>query len=490
MIAARGGGEENEEEEEQDGNDHRRRRRRRRTFSFRLWTPQGKHHGNNDDDNNNNNNNANNAGNGRSAAVVDDNDSSSSSSSLVVGMAAATTTTTATATTSPLPRPPTKTTNSNDAKMAVAIAARWRRSAAVLVGCVATWAFATIYPPQWCCFLTGSMIPPRRRLSPVQASAVTGLVASLLVTTSTNQMNTTKTQQQQNHNKNGPALAAAMFCGSFAGMSSRVLTTTTMAGGGGSGTWGVAGQMGTMAALVYYVFDARQIGVGVGGRLGVVGLLANVGLGTLWGWSDCRVPSVVVDTVQRLGGLRMTMVLAALALALTAPWQGSSTSVGGGDIGAAVGDSSVEQRRTKVQKWSKTAIKTIMLGLLLVFSSGAVRTVTALGSLVATWTTIYTSAIIILRAAPDHVVRAAALVGLVTGTILPARLGAASYVGAFIGMTRRYPPLSLPPQRRFLSGPVAQASFLAALLQGGGMWTGLGGRLGALAFVSVLFSLY
>jgi hypothetical protein len=385
-----------------------------------------------------------------------------------------------------------------DAKKMAAVAvaiARWRRSAAVLVGCVSTWAFASMYPPQWCLpFLIGGgpMISQRRLLSPVQASAVTGLLASLLVTTtSTTQTTNTKNTQQQQQQKNGPALAAAMFCGSFAGMSSRVLTT--MMDGSGAGTLAVAGQMGTIAALCYYVFDAWQIGVGVGGRLGVVGVLANVIIGTLRGWPDCRAEMVVADTVQRLGGLRMTMALAALpALALATRWQESSTSVGAGAGAVGGGDSSVERRCSKLQKRSKTAVKTMMLGLLLVFSSGAVRTVTDLGSWAATWTTIYTSAMIILTATaaagPDHVVRAAALVGLVAGTVLPARLGAASYIGAFIGMTRR-PPLS-PPQRRFLSGSVAQASFLAALLQGGGVCTGLGGRLGALAFVSVLFSLY
>jgi hypothetical protein len=73
--------------------------------------------------------------------------------------------------------------------------------------------------------------------------------------------------------------AAAALCGTLAGMSAHVLSSGTAASGSKMYCYCYAAALlvySALAGLIYNLFDAYQVSVGVGGRLGVMLLCGNV----------------------------------------------------------------------------------------------------------------------------------------------------------------------------------------------------------------------
>lgn len=329
------------------------------------------------------------------------------------------------------------------------------RSASVVVGCCLTWGLTQLHTHGGGTF----GIAITRRLSLIQASALTGILGCVLTST-----------KLLVGFQNNPSIAAAIFCGSFAGMSSLIqnLSSSIM--------------MGTMTGIVYYVWDAYKIGVGVGGRLGAMALLSNLLLllgtkiTTTAGWSTPAdgnlILGIAVDYWKQLVGLKTVGPLAVLFPLLLLPQRPSADS-SPNPVG--------QQRYSNNNKMIhiRTMVKSLTMGIIIMLFRATTGTNNiSIGFLALTFAVVYTSTLGIQEA--SGVVLPVAILGLIGGSLFPPHIAAGLYMGGFIGMTKK---------TNFNSWQAAQASLIASLALCGGFWTGLGGRLGTQAFIGVLFSL-
>lgn len=252
-----------------------------------------------------------------------------------------------------------------------------------------------------------------RHVSIVQASSIVGLLGCAT---------------------RSPAMAAAIFCGSFAGMSGQV---TSLLGATG---------LGSLAAAVYYLWDANKIGVGKGGRLGTIAFLGSL----LWHGlvqSPAKGFPVAQQTLEILG------------------WKAAG--------GLAAFGSALHFARQSQAK--RSLLKNFLTGGVLASIACSGWGVIPAKELLLTSLSVYVSSLVVKES--DGVVLPVAAIGLL-GSFTPH--AAPIYLGAFIGMTG----LSA-----FGTLDFAKASIFSATLLKLGLWNGFGGKLGMQAFLGVLFGM-
>jgi hypothetical protein len=242
-----------------------------------------------------------------------------------------------------------------------------------------------------------------------------------------------------------PAMAAAGFCGSFAGMSSYVTT------------WADATVLGCLAGTSYFAFDQYKIGVGRGGRLGLIAFLANVAyLGQPF--------RLVTQTMGLLGSRTAAISLLAgtvlhFSRQMNLEEQQPQTSTA-----------------MNVSRFAKLYLL-VTIGSRMLSSGSSNPLTTVLPTLFANTAVVLAASQVIQRS--SGVVLPVAILGAL-GSMTP--WAAPLYTGAFLGMTQ------LPSYRASL-GRFVQASVFAAMLLQLGVFNGMGGKLGMLAFLGVLFGI-
>lgn len=233
-------------------------------------------------------------------------------------------------------------------------------------------------------------------------------------------------------------MAAAIFCGSFAGMTAHA---PNLLG---------ATALGSLVAAVYYMWDANKVGVGKGGRLGTIAFLGSL----LYHASSSPMIleqglPVVQQTLTTLGRRNvLTMAISWTALHFS---RRSDT-----------------KRTTSLLKYLAKA------GVLASVASGAWGVV-PFRELALTTLSVYVSSLAVKES--DGIVLPVAALGLL-GSFTP--YAAPIYLGAFLGMTGL---------AAFGTVHFAQASIFSALLLKLGIWNGFGGKLGMQAFIGVLFGM-
>jgi hypothetical protein len=243
-----------------------------------------------------------------------------------------------------------------------------------------------------------------------------------------------------------PAMAAAGLCGSFAGMSSHLTS------------WADATVLGCLAGTSYFTFDQYKIGVGRGGRLGLIAFLANVAyLGQPF--------RMVTETMELLGS--RTAAISLLA----------------GTVLHFSRQMNLEQQQSHESSKALTVSRMAKLCLLGTIGSRLLFSVSS-NPVTTVLPTLLTNTAIVLAASQaiqwsSGVVLPVAILGAL-GSFTP--WAAPFYMGAFLGMTQ------LPSYRASL-GRFVQASVFAALLLQLGVFNGMGGKLGMLAFLGVYFGI-
>jgi hypothetical protein len=338
-------------------------------------------------------------------------------------------------------------TSERSVSAAVTVATQVRMARSVVVACT--------------CMATHLLIATQSlSLSPIQASSLVALFVC-----------------GANAHTLPPATAAAALCGTFAGMSAHIgaSVSATAAASGRHNLYYccyAAALLGysALAGLAYQVWDAHQISVGVGGRLGVMALCGNAVYTALF------VRSALQSTLQQMvtsSTLWPGLVAASTgALALARRCKASSQSVVGPKV---------------FQVVSKLAVVSLLLVRLLV---GNPLDRTVLVPFVAALAAVLAACTMVQRS-PGTVVPTA-LVGLVGSTlvqpIVSALLGgtysldvaAPLYMGAILGMTA---PSKLTKVQ------FAQAATVATTLLQLSLWSGYGGRLGLFALAGVYFAM-
>jgi hypothetical protein len=333
---------------------------------------------------------------------------------------------------------------SGSERSASAVATQVRMARSVVVACT--------------CMATHLLIATKSlSLSPIQASSLVALAVC----------------GANNAHKLPPATAAAALCGTFAGMSAHIGASVAAAASGHRTLYyycyaAALLVYSALAGLAYHIWDAFQISVGVGGRLGVMALCGNAVYTALF------VRSALQSTLQQMvtsSTLWPGLVAASTgALALVRRWKASSQSLVGPKV---------------LQVVSKLAV----VSLLLVRLVGNPLDRTVLIPFLAALAAVLAACTIVQRS-PGTVVPTA-IVGLVGSTlvqpIVSALLGGTSfdvaaplYMGAILGMTA---PSKLTKVQ------FAQAATVATTLLQLSLWSGYGGRLGLFALAGVYFAM-
>jgi hypothetical protein len=301
------------------------------------------------------------------------------------------------------------------------------RCAAVGTGCLTTYALASL--PSSSPYM----------MSTVQASAITGLLGCIVPT---------------------PAgVPAAVFCGSFAGMSGHIHS------------WLGATGLGLLTSAVYYAWDTNKIGVGKGGRLGTMAFLANLFYSmtvNVWNGTPLSIPK------QILGVLGPATAFAALV-------SGTVLHRSRQELSSALTTTSVKETNDRYGNTRQAALAILTHASKAALMAVAVTrlfTTTTISML--TWArtvlAIFASSVAVKESA--GIVLPVALVGLAGSFVTP--LAAPICLGAFLGMTRL---------KDFKVSNFVQASVFAATLFHLGIFDGFGGKLGLLSFLGVLFGM-
>jgi hypothetical protein len=244
----------------------------------------------------------------------------------------------------------------------------------------------------------------------VRASSIVGMISALFLS---------------------PSFAAASLCGSFAGMSAHIVTSQQ------------AAVLGLACGLVLYVWDAQQLQMGKGGRLGTIAFAGNMMYYSLRYGGPSPVLKAMVNT--------LTPVTASTAAAASLVSMASKRQL--------------LHQAAKAILWSSLFHRLLICGVSLpqwALSSAC----------------IFVASFLVRTATPwKGVVLATSLVGFL-GSFTP--WAAAIYLGAFIGMTGR---------ANFKLRSFLEATLLSSILLELGLLPGFGGRLGFLAFLGVSFGL-
>lgn len=291
---------------------------------------------------------------------------------------------------------------------------RFKRSVLVGYFCVFTW-----------------MLIKFLNLTIFQAASIQGICASLMLT---------------------PPYTAAAFCGSIAGMSGHIksISDTTI--------------LGLLAATLYYLSESgNKIGVGYGGRLGVIAFLANV---IYMAGQDLKgLMSAIENTVKTLRTETFVAIFTTWVAFKTTPHRIASKN----------NSKSLNETTDSSAKMIQSVAKVVLLGILL--NRMVATTPTSAISFLTTATSVF-GASLISKKSPGVVVPVAVL-GLASSIIIPA-LTVPLFLGGVIGMTgiKQYNELN------FL-----EASVFASCLHHLGIFNGYGGKLGVLAFIGVFLGL-
>lgn len=275
----------------------------------------------------------------------------------------------------------------------------------------------------------------------IQASSITGIAASLVLPS--------------------PAMVAAAFCGSFAGMSGHISSLVPN-----------AAILGGLASIMYYVWDAKKICLGVGGRLGTIAFCANLVYYAFMRNGINAAQRLAVQTVQTLTPSTASVVIVwGLVLHLS---RKSSGTVVLQVQPSATGN--LIQRKNILIYASKFALMGAMAARLWTANHSAV-----VGAVdyARTATAIFVASIV---AKQSHgLVLPTSVIGLAGSLIAgSSSLAAPIYLGSIMGMT------SL---QNFTIINFVQSSILAAMVFHLGLFDGFGGKLGFISVLGVLFGM-
>jgi hypothetical protein len=272
-----------------------------------------------------------------------------------------------------------------------------------------------------------------------------------------------------------PATAAAALCGTFAGMSAHIVSSVAAASGTKMYYYCYAAALlvySALAGLAYNLWDAYQISVGVGGRLGVMALCGNAVYTALF----CR--STLVSTLQQMVTSKVLstkwpwlVAASTAATAMARRWKSASSS------------------QSLVPKLLEQTGKLVLVSLVLLRLLGSPMDRALLAPFVGALAAA-TMACTMVQRSPGTVVPTA-LVGLVGSTLVQPLVSALwkggtldvaapLYMGAILGMTA---------PKKLSKVQFGQAALLATTLLQLSLFGGYGGRLGLFALAGVYFAM-
>ena len=228
-----------------------------------------------------------------------------------------------------------------------------------------------------------------------------------------------------------------------------------------------AAALGAVCGTMYYGWDACKLGVGKGGRLGTIALVANL---VYYGVRH-NSGGLEAVAVQTLGALGPVNAVVAVASGLVLHFSRRSNQ-------AADEKPNSVLLRSVLTGASKVMLLAAVVGRLWWTIADSSNKYVKVADWVRTTTTIFAASMVV-RKSPG-VVLPPSLVGLAGSLFAPSNVAAPIYLGAFLGMTRL---------QNFKVPAFVQSSIFAATLFHLGLFDGFGGKLGFLSFLGVLFGM-